>query len=119
MFNPAMAWPAAQLIAIRPPANIHQFTMTISLSPSAALLGNVAEAEAGWRTPVGGVLEFDESGIGPATAMRFECGPRQSVVAELDQRASAVRFEQELYRRLPGHQTFHTTPGEHHFFTWD
>src|SRR5882724_1988766 len=51
--------------------------------------------------------------------MRFECGSRQSVVAELDQRASAGRFEQELHRRLPRPQAFDATPGKYHFGIWN
>src|SRR5713101_7958597 len=119
MFNPATAWPAAQLKAIKPPASIHQFTSMISLSRSAAQLGNVVQAEAGRRAPLGGILEFDKSGIDPAAAMRFDSRSRQSVVAQPDQCAPAVGFEQELHYRLPGLETFHATPGERHFPVWN
>src|SRR5213080_459334 len=119
MFNPATACPAAQVKAITPPANIHQFTTTTSLSRGAALLGNVAEAKAGRRSSLGGILEFDKPGIDPAAAMWFERGRRQSVVAQLNQRAFAARFEQKLNRRLPGPHTFDAAPREHHFFIWN
>src|SRR5712692_48646 len=115
MFNPAMAWPTAQLKAIKPPASIHQFTMMTSLSRSAAELGNIAQAEAGRRASLRSVLEFDKSGIDPAAAMRFHSGFRQIVVAQQNQCALAVGFEQELHYRLPRLETFHATPGERHF----
>src|ERR1700724_2239125 len=101
MFNPATAVPAAQLKAINPPASIHQFTMTTSLSRRTALFGDVAETKATRPAPLRGVLEFGKSGIDPAAAMRFHSGLRQIEVAQPDQCALSVGFEQELHDRLP------------------
>src|SRR6266852_1414382 len=119
MFNPATAWPAVQLKASSPPASIHQFTTMTSLSHSAAELGNIAQAEAGRRASLRGVLEFDKSGIDPAAAMRFHGRFRQIVVTQPNQRALTVGFEQELHCRLSGLETFHATPSEHHLFIWN
>src|SRR5262249_30206726 len=67
-----------------------------------ALLGNLAQTQRGRRPPLGGILEFDESEIDPAAAMRFHRGPWQSVVAQLHQCAPAVGLDTNSTVDCPG-----------------
>src|SRR5712692_2133631 len=115
MPQPAMAWPAAQIKAIAPPAIIHQFMTRAPCSHSPTLFCKVAQAQAGRHAPLGGILELGKSGIDPAAAMGLDRGSRQSVVTQPHHRSFAVGLEQEFYRRLPGLESFDAAPGEHHF----
>ena len=64
------------------------------MSPRTAELSNVAQAEAGWRATLGGILELHQAGIDPATAMRFRRRPWQSVVVQPKQSAATVGLDQ-------------------------
>src|SRR6516164_2974720 len=79
----------------------------------AALCGKIAQAHPGRRTPFGRILELGQSGQDPTAAVRFDGGQWQSVVAQPDECAIAVRLEQELHGRLPGLEPFHATPSEY------
>src|ERR1700738_3277060 len=114
-----MAWPAAQTEAIKPPASSHQFMMTPPWSYRASLLSDVAQTQADGPAPLGGILEFDKSGMGPAAAMRLDRGFRKSVVAQPHEGARAVRLDQEFHGRLPWLETFHATPAERHLPVWN
>src|SRR5260370_343340 len=97
MFNPAMAWPAAQLKANKPPASIHQFTAMTSLLRGAAHSGDVAQAEAAGHASLGRTLELDESAVDPAASLQL----RQPVSMGVADDDAVLRTHHHHPRRLP------------------
>jgi hypothetical protein len=52
----------------------------------------IVQAQAGWFSPFSRVLEFYQPGVDPPATMGFDRCRRQTVMAQSDKRAVAIRL---------------------------